>query len=390
VSGSPSPDRRDAEISIDLGAADAPPAPAEPPPPRPRRPVPGLLAGRENMLLAYAAIVIALAAAAVTVVKLSPLNRPLAEETVTAYLEAVHDGDVDEALSYTNITEPAGGFLRPEALDDSWRIVTVAQVDYADDRNSGGAVAQVYAEIEADNGVRAGFRYRVGIEHGRAEIENALAAAGAFVAFDHLAINGVTVPVDEGRGSVEVILLPGVYRFYPDLPTTLAPQEDAGMLALGTEFTYFGSGYTDSWLTVPWMEPTEAGMTAINTAVREHFDACAADPSLDACPFAFPPDPGREVALAPGATWEITAYPQGRTWPWWYEQAQGFALATTVPGEARAQVRIAEGGQERTTTVSCPIWVEGLLVDLDFRGGATIGHTLEGADEQCRSLVEVG
>ncbi|SDE50791.1 hypothetical protein [Glycomyces harbinensis] len=390
MSGAPAPDRWDAEISIDLGAVDAFPDPGEPPPPTPRRPWLGLPPGRENVLLAYAAIVITLVAAAVALVKVSPLSRPLAEKTVAAYLEAVHDGDVDAAMSYTNLDEPVGDFMVPEALDDSWRIVKVAQVEYSENRVAGAAVALVYAEIEAEDGTRAGYRYRVGLENGRAEIENALMTADAYAAFDHLAINGVTVPVDRETGFVEVMLLPGVYRFYPDLPSTLEPDTEPRILALGTQFTMFGEEYADPWLPVPWMHATEEGQAAVEAALRAHFDGCAAEPSLELCPFTLPADPDRDVALAPGGAWEITAYPQVQVQWWWYEEGEGFTVVATVPGEARAQVVIVEGGQARLATVSCPIWTDGLTADLDFEGGVTIGEGPDGVDEQCRSLVEVG
>lgn len=390
MSGAPVPQRWDAEFSIDLGAADALPAPDEPPPSPPRRPWLGLPPGRENILLAYAAMAIALVAAAVTLVKTSPLNRPLAEDTVTAYLEAVHDGDVDAAMTYTNIDDPVGGFLRPEALDDSWRIVSVAQVAYSEEHARGDAVAQVYAEIEAEDGTRAGFRFRVGIENGRAEIQNALMAVDAFAVFDHLTINGVSVQVDGELGFVQVMLLPGVYEFYPDLPSTMEPEVEPRMLALGTQFTVLGEDYSDPWLPVPWMHATPEGQEAVDAAVREHFDACAADPSLDLCPFTLPLDPDRDVALVPGQAWEVTAYPQVQIQWWWYEQGEGFAIVTTEPGEARAQVVIVEDGLGREAAVSCPIWTDGLAADLDFDGGVTIGEGPEGVDEQCRSLIEIG
>ncbi|MCD0446098.1 hypothetical protein LO763_21025 [Glycomyces sp. A-F 0318] len=388
MSGSPSPDRRDVEISIDLGAADAIAPPPEPPPPRSRRPWPGLPLGRENLLLAYAAIVIVLVAAVVAAVKLSPLNRPLAEDTVRAYLEAVREGDVDEALSYTTVDEPVGGFVEPEALDDSWRVVTVAQVDYTE--RPSDALAQVYAEIEADDGTRAGFRYRVGIGHGQAEIENALTPADLLAPFDHFDLNGVSVPVEDDMGAVEVMLLPGVYRFYPELPSTMEFESEPRVLALGTEFTPLGEDYSDTWLFLPAILLSGEGIEAVDAALRGRLDACAADPALDACAFGFPEDPDREVSFAPGAAWEITAYPQWQTEWWWYETGHGFALVTTAPGEARTEVVVTEGGQERTATVSCPIWIDGLRAELDFEGGAVVAEAPEGANDQCHSLVEIG
>jgi hypothetical protein len=389
VSAGPSPDRWEPEVSIDLGAADAPVAPEGPPPPQERRRWLGLPPGRENLLLAYVAIALVLAAAVVAAVKLSPLNRPLAEETVRAFLEASRDGDVDEALSYTNLSEPVGGFLRPEALDPSWRIVTVAQVDYRDDRGNGTAVAQVYAEIEADEGTRVGYRYRVGIERGRADIENALVAVDTYAAFDHLDINGVSVPVDDETGYMQVMLLPGVYEFYPDLPSTFTTDHDTRMIALGSRFASFGEETSDMWLPVPALEVTEEGKATMDAAIREYYDACAAVPSGEGCPFAFPEDREREVALAPGAVWEVAAYPRVRAQSWMYVIGEGFGLVTIEPGEARAQVVITEDGRERTATVSCPIWTEGLSANFDFEGGATIEEGSFGAEERCRSLTEV-
>jgi hypothetical protein len=390
VSEAASPQRWGEEHEIDLGVVGAS-APDPDPAPSPRRRFPRI----HNAALAYAAIAIALAAAVVTVVKWSPLHQPLAETAVAAFLQAVHDGDVEGALARTDQAGASGEYLVPEALDPSWEIVTVAQVDY-EEIDRGKAVAQVYAEIEAEDGSRIGHRYRVEIEGGEAVIKDAMTASEAWGALDYLDMNGVRIEIDPEVGLTSILLLPGVYEFYPDLPSTLDLEGGDAMLVLGDRYLALGSDTdewlptpSDTWLPTPWLLVSAEGEDAVNAALREHYDACAGDPSGDGCPFAFPADPERELAAAPGATWEITAYPEVRAERLWFEHGTGFGLQSAVPGAARVLAEITEDGESRTTLVSCPIWVDGLYATLDDEGGAAINTGLGLADERCRSVVEV-
>lgn len=387
MSGSSSPGPWGEEYTIDFSAAGVAAPPEEPPP---RRRWLGLPPGRANLVLAYAAIAIALTAAAVTIVKSSSLHRPVAEAVVTEFLEAVHDGDIEKALSLTDTTDPAVAFLRPEALDSRWSIVTVAQVEYEPTDDEDRFVSHVYAEIEAYEGTRVGFRYLVGVENGRAVIDYGLFGTEVYTALDHLDVNGVSVPVDPDLGATTILLLPGLYEFYPDLPSTMEFDEESRVLALGDQYLPLGESRADTWLPVPWPQVSPEGEAVIDAALQDHFDACAANPSLADCPFAFPEDSSGTVTIAPGAVWEIAAYPQIQTEWWWFEPYQGFGLTTAVPGEARVRVQITEDGEERTATVGCPIWVDGLFAFLDFEGGVAINPGLEALEERCRSLVEVG
>ncbi len=383
MSEAASPHRWGEEHEIDLGAVGES-APAPDPAPSPRRRFPRI----HNAALAYAAIAIALAAAVVTVVKWSPLHRPLAEAAVASFLQAVRDGDVEGALAHTDQKDASGPYLVPEALDPNWEVVTVAQVDY-DELRPDMAVAQVYAEIEAEDGSRIGHRYRVEIERGEAVIKEAMTATDAWGALEYLDMNGVRIDIDPEAGLVSILLLPGRYEFYPDLPSTMDLEGGDAMLVLGNRYLALGSDTADEWLPAPRLLMSAEGEDAVNAALRAHYDACAADPSGDGCALAFPIDAERDLAVAPGAAWEITAYPEVRAERLWFEHGTGFGLQSAVPGEARVLAEITEDGESRTALVSCPIWVDGLYATLDDEGGAAINPGLGLAEERCRSVIEV-
>ncbi|WP_205326233.1 hypothetical protein [Glycomyces sp. YM15] len=338
--------------------------------------------------MAYAAIAIALAAAVITVVKWSPLHRPLAESTVAAFLEAVRDGDVEAALAYTDQEDAEGAFLVPEALDSRWEITEVAQVEYTDD-GDGIATAEVYAEIEGPDGSRIGHRYHVTIDHGDAEITGALNETEAWGSFDHLDLNGVEIPIDLQAEPEYIMLLPGYYEFYPDMPSTMEFETEGSMLVLGDKFLSPEAGVVDDWMPSPWLLVSQEGEDEVNAALQAFLDDCAADPAAEACPFAFPHDPNRDLALAPGTHWEVTAYPEARAERLWYEHGLGFRLDSSLPGEARAQVEITEDGETREALVSCLVWVSGLYAAFDFEAGFSI-HAGDGMyEDRCRAVIEV-
>ncbi|GAA2291418.1 hypothetical protein GCM10009853_054000 [Glycomyces scopariae] len=383
MSGAASPDRWADEHDIDLGAVEAPEEAPAPPAPEPRR------MRFPNAAMAFAAVVLALAAGVVAVAKWLPAAELNAEEVVTGFLEAARRGDIAAALAFTDQPHATGDFLVPEALDTRWRVVEVGQVSYTKSPRPGRVTTQVYAEIEAFDGTRIGFRYLVGIEDGAAVIENALATSEAYPAFDHLDVNGVTAKVDEAMGITNLMLLPGVYEFYPDLPSTMELETEGAVLALGNRFVLLGEDRSDEWLPIPWPTVSAEGEALIDTALVAYLDACVAAPDTAGCPLGFPADETRTVAPAPGAAWEITSYPKVDAQWWGYELLQGFVLVTTEPGEARIAAVVTEGGESRETVVSCPIWADGLFADLDFAGGAAITRADGTTIERCNSLVEV-
>jgi hypothetical protein len=250
-------------------------------------------------------------------------------------------------------------------------------------------VAKVYAEIEAYDGTRIGYRYQVGVEHGKAVLEGAIPKVEAWASMDYLDMNGVHIEMEPEVGYTNVYLLPGLYEFFPDLPSTVEIKEGAEMLALGGLYLTLGLDTPDVWLPVPWPEVTQEGEEAVNAALQAHYDDCAVGAVSEGCPFAFPEDSERELALAPGAVWEVTTYPKVEAEQLWYEFGLGYMLLTAVPGEARAQVEITEDGATRTALVSCPIWVDGLYAELDDDGGASVNDDSDMAEDHCRAVVEV-
>jgi hypothetical protein len=383
VSDSASPQRWGEEHMIDLGALGEP-APVPDPAPSPTRRLPRI----PNAALAYAAVAVALAAAVVTVVKWSPLHRPLAESTVADFLQAVHDGDVEGALALTDQEDAEGPFLVPEALDSRWEITKVAQVAY-EENDSGHANAQVYAEIEDRDGNRIGHRYHVVIDRGEARIQGAMDESEAWGSLDYLDLNGVSIEIDMEEGPNYVLLLPGYYEFYPDLPSTMEFEGGSTMLALGNKFLSIEDGYIDTWMPSPWLMVSREGEDAVNAALREFYDACAADPSGEGCPFVFPEDPDRELALAQGARWEVASYPEVSADRLWYEYAVGFTLESSRSGEVRAQVEITEDGATRTALVSCPFTANGLYAAFDDEGGFVIDPSGDLSQDHCEAVVEV-
>ncbi|THV31428.1 hypothetical protein [Glycomyces paridis] len=375
---------------IDLGAVEVRdlPDPPEEAPAKPRRF--DRLTRHANAVMAIGAAVLVVAAAVLAAVKWSPLHRPIAEATVQAFLEAVHDRDVDLALSYTDELETTGEFLVPEALDSRWTIETVAQVDFRESENAPGrSVAKVYAEIEAFDGTRIGHRYSVGVEDGKARIENGLTTAENYSVFDHLTVNGVTVDAAPGGAIADFKLLPGVYELYPDLPSTLEFVEPNTSVALGNHFSVLGTDWDYTGLPISYPELSDEGLARATGLMEDHFDRCAAEAPTPDCPFDFPEDPEREVALAPGAGWRIESYPQVAVQWIWYEEREGAELITTVPGSALAEVVITEDGREREATVSCPIWTDGMFATVDFEGGVGLAWGPAPLEDHCRALVEV-
>lgn len=383
MSESPFPQRWGEEHMIDLGALGGPapdPGPDLPPSRRfPRIP---------NAALAYAAVAVALAAAVIAVVKWSPLHRPIAESTVAEFLDAVHEGDVEAALALTDQADAEGPFLVPEALDSSWTVTEVAQVAYEED-DEGRANAQVYAEIEDLDGNRVGHRYHVVVDRGEARIHRAMDEIEAWGSLDYLDLNGVRFEISLEQGPSYILLLPGFYEFYPDLPSTMELEGSPTMLALGNKFLSIEDHYVDTWMPSPWLEVSQEGEDRVNAAIREFYDACAADPAGEGCPFAFPEDPDRELALAPGEHWQVVSYPEVRADRLWYEHLAGFALESSVSGEARVRAEITEGRETRTALVSCPIWVSGLYAAFDDEGGFVIDPSGGLSQDRCRAVVEI-
>lgn len=165
-----------------------------------------------------------------------------AERTVTSYLEAVQDGKVEEALSYTgsgNIRDTIRtDFLTSDALNTAWDVLEVS-AQGKDTSSSTTDYIWVDATIGLEGGTQVSNTFRVAHDSDRGW---RVGSAFAYLAFDsanygYLEINGHTASetIDEARTVPQVFaLLPGIYDFYSEAQPLLEFEGDA-VLLMGSE-----------------------------------------------------------------------------------------------------------------------------------------------------------
>lgn len=381
----PDPDRfshsselRESEIHLDLAGPPPDSGPGLDPAPRRRR-IP-------NAYLGLAAAVLTLAAAVTTAWSWLPGQDPIAERTIRAYLEAVREGDVEDALSMTNLEDDDDEVLTPATLEDSWEINEVAQVEYRENRGGFDATADVYVEIEAYDGTRLGDRLTVGIDEGAATILSGFGEIdfSQSVVVGVIEINGVTTEL-EGEDTVRLRFLPGVYEFYGSAPDTFE-FETPERLVLGNSSIALG-GQEAAGLEVPWPQVSDTGQELLNERLREHFDDCAADPAAELCPFA-PPSGAENVEIGPDAEWTVTAYPEGSV-EIWESVGDALVVSTVRPGSVEVEATITgSGGETREATLSCPLLVDGMTAVFPYEGGVELRSGPTVVAQECPSMVE--
>jgi hypothetical protein len=188
-----------------------------------------------------------------------------AVETVTAFMEALRDKDLERAYSYIGTGVPAGAeaaFLHPDAIGD-WELLAVEQPD-----SPAGLEKPVTVTIGTEDGTAEGD-FTVYEDDGEYTLRNPFqivtVSASSYLS---LQVNDRTVPAPlettwqdwyYGQANRTVVLLPGVYRFFGGEPVALlGDNEGHGAEAIGT----------------PLPEPTDAAAAALQRSVEEHIDAC--------------------------------------------------------------------------------------------------------------------
>jgi len=237
---------------------------------------------------------------------------------VRDYLNAIRTGDVDRALAIAE-RRPTGEeatFLTGEALDRGWELGRVSVVEETT------SYATVEAEIIADSGVGSTGRFELSKEE--ADGDWRFDAPLLEVQFSpgpvqYLEVNGVTVPLTpSGWGERPVyFLLPGVYRFYDDVPGLLDMEAERAPFLPGSTERVFRQA-TRLQVEPPSPTLTEEAPQRIQAAVNAHLDACAAkmhDNAEAGCPFGvfWVPDPRREdgshLEEFGDVEWRIEKYP---------------------------------------------------------------------------------
>ncbi|WP_199034132.1 hypothetical protein [Glycomyces salinus] len=186
-------------------------------------------------------------------------------ELVAAFLEAVSEGEVDRALSYTDASVPTGeaaAFLHPDAIDGGWDVLEVTE---REGRYS--SETDVTATIGRDGGTAVGhFTVREGFDE-ELVLSDPLVKV-AVTPGSQLSVR-IGERVDD-RTSTDMLttlvgqpwtyeLLPGVYRFYGGEPTAVLEAH-----ADGEAIT----------VSPPAPEPTPEQAMAVQTRVNELIDRC--------------------------------------------------------------------------------------------------------------------
>jgi uncharacterized protein YbaA (DUF1428 family) len=309
------------------------------------------------------------------------------EATVEAFLTAIVEKDVEGAFElvdrYGNGV-PYGDtatFLTPEAIDDDWWVVSVAEID----RESSGT-ARVKAVIAGPGGTAEGEFAVDKIDDEWLLSEPFVPARFPVSPLSYIQINDkiVTRP----RRAVNYVnywLFPGTYRFYQPVPDVV----DMPKTEVVAAFPPAGSSSSpDEKVVVPGTLTTgKAVVKQVREQVRNDIDDCAgfATPKpYGNCPFATDgeidtPD-GRRVTDLHSLKWTVKSYPEvAMTDDRTDEYTPGFALRAVTPGAVTLSGSGLDSEREPTTfTVMCDIDLTGLKATVDVDGKVAL--TLSGRD----------
>ncbi|WP_344484523.1 hypothetical protein [Glycomyces endophyticus] len=200
-----------------------------------------------------------------------------AVEVVTAFMEAVRDGDLERAYEFVGTSVPAGrdaAFLRPEAIGE-WELLAVEQPESA-----AGFPEAVTVTIGTEDGTARGA-FTVDEYDGEFTLRDPFQTV-SITASSYLSVqvNDLTVPMPletgwdawyNGQAQRSVTLLPGVYRFFGGEPVALLGDDEGG---------------SDQVIGTPLPAAGEAA--SLQAAVNAYIDGCV-EYRLTApagCPFA--------------------------------------------------------------------------------------------------------
>ncbi len=262
------------------------------------RPAPTALRRRVWIAAIAALALIAAGAVTWTVVRDHP-----AETVVKDFFAALQAKDVDAALALVAESGMPDGtqphLLVPEAVGDGWEL-TGTEVEGRE------TIASVTAEFDTPDGVQHG-RYELESEpDGTWTLEDPFVSvrAGTDV-IRYLQANDAVTAIDATASTV--VLFPGVYRLYPDVPGVVDAYDTRPVALFGdAAFEVPGLG----------MSPEPEAVASVQQDVHDRIAACldAAQPAPDDCPFGLLD--GTNVTADEGdldtfteAEWGLEAYP---------------------------------------------------------------------------------
>jgi hypothetical protein len=244
-------------------------------------------------------------------------GEPAQVEVVTAYLEALRDGDIERAETYVSIDADSSSdlsWLTAEAMSADWEIESVELKSASE--------TTVHAVISS-GGTRAEGAFRLEGEDGDYLITNPYSYLTITVPlFTSMEIGGLRgdIPVATDT-SVSIALYPGSYTLFESVPM-FAGEEAVSLLAMpGSNGTAYSAETIDfsSVITGP-LADSEAIETRLNDELAAWLDGCAesADLAPAGCPFSAAYDWGvaydgrYEFEAVSEVDWTVGAYPKVR------------------------------------------------------------------------------
>lgn len=303
------------------------------------------------------------------------------EEVVSAFFEAVRDGDIATALEFVR-DEPADGgeeFVHPDAIGD-WEILEVREAG-SGDYSSETAVA---VTIGNDDGTAEG-RFTV-TEHTDdiflknpfqrvtfgSSAQQEIRVGDRIVERGGEAVDGSYLPQEETFS-----LLPGIYSFFDGEPAALMDQDADSDPAL---------------VTPPPPEPTQQQLEAIQAETIERIDECVEYRTLapPECPFATDGEidtvDRERLRNVDELTWTVVEYPEATVRPDIDEAGQEqLYLDFTEPGRLELTgTGTVDNDEWEPFEAACHFGGNALAVSLSGDDGVRLETTAEEAGDTCR------
>lgn len=310
------------------------------------------------------------AAVLVAVIPVTAVASSLDETPVSVvedYLAAVQREDVAEALRISGRegSKTSDPMRAPAAMSSGWRVESVALRAEPEGTEAGDDTPPhlVDAVLSADGLTTRGRFVVTRQEDGDWRIENPY--VGLLVdpgPLDFVELNGAVVQAEPGdldedseTQGLPVWVFPGLYRPYAENPGVSAETKQILLAPNGQD------GVEQSPELDPKVDVTRSGTDAIDEAVREHIDACAAreTPALKDCPY-LAADKVHGVGIGSkfyddvtDITWTIDEYPKVIA----TVGADGFHLVANNDPAATmtAMGRLNGDGPRVEFTATCPI-----------------------------------
>lgn len=317
-------------------------------------------------------------------------------EAMESFLEAVRDGDLDEAYKYVSsgtISDNHDNVLDPATYASDWEVGSIELVEFNNSRDS--AQATVSTEIIGPGGTRVtddiymssdGVGWVVGNPY-----SNLKPSVGEF---RHLQVNGQQPETPAQSRPDSIVVLPGAYTFDEPDVDLIELQFDT-VVVMGNERALVHSnlngeieveaesGVTPSDSSSPnfTFDLREDAQDVVGNRIEHYLDNCLDDVLENiGCPLSISPNDLNAVADndydfdESSAQWEITEYPEVEI-KLGADNADSplFRLETVTPGDAELTVTAQGDDGSTELTFQCSFSVDLIEPTLEFDGDIYLG-----------------